>query len=297
MALNFRVHLPDVNGCYEAGLAVGTDPRFHEDSKLPAFVNGNVGSACERAVAWAYEKWSSKLERICTLYCNAAYVCIKSSLIRRVGNQLDGDWREERVAPNSGLNEAQLAAAAATKIAENIQFALTLIVPTKANFWYMNHHTGQGEVQGYTRKVLVQRFGMNVSEEAVTAAHTIGHWASTLVLLSLANVTGIREVSDPIFAGTIAISLSADARMRFDSMPAGIHRLAVAYESAKRLVRSQFGMYCPGVQDFSAIPAERRRVQAFRASFHIGASYLTGQDRADYNDQTNETYLGRWEPT
>lgn len=68
---------------------------------------------------------------------------------------------------------------------------LTLIVATKATWWLTNH-TGQGEVIGYTRKVLVAQFGSQATQEAITMAHTIGHWASTIGILSLTTLQGWR---------------------------------------------------------------------------------------------------------
>lgn len=76
-------------------------------------------------------------------------------------------------------------------------------------------------------------------------------------------------------------------------MPAGTHRLTIAYESAKRLVRSVYISYCPGIEDFAVLPALRNSVLAAPAKYHIGASYLTGEARADYSDRDNNALLGR----
>lgn len=76
-------------------------------------------------------------------------------------------------------------------------------------------------------------------------------------------------------------------------MPAGTHRLTIAYEAAKRLVRSIYVAYCPGIEDFGVLPQLRNSVLAAPARYLIGASYLTGEPRADYFDTDNNALLGR----
>ena len=68
---------------------------------------------------------------------------------------------------------------------DNVRTALTAIVATKAGFWLMNHHTGQGGFMGYPRKVADvlwsgETFPIGMQ---VKVMHTIGHWSSTLHVL------------------------------------------------------------------------------------------------------------------
>ena len=76
---------------------------------------------------------------------------------------------------------------------ENIRKNITIVVATKAGSWLMNHHTGQGAMHGYPRKVA----DITWSNQEMTAAnktlimHTLGHWAFTLYVLSLTEVEGI----------------------------------------------------------------------------------------------------------
>lgn len=159
----------------------------------------------------------------------------------------------------------------------------------------MNHHTGQGPLSGYARKVaLVQHPAWRENNNAVvTAIHTVGHWASTIAIFNIAQVPGVKAVSGPTYTKTINVVLSHDARLRFADMPAGTARHAIAYEGAKRLVRNMLGQLCPGIADFSVLPAIRNKIMENRISYHVGASYFTGKGKADFEDTSAEDFLGR----
>lgn len=69
-------------------------------------------------------------------------------------------------------------------------------------------------------------------------AHTIGHWISSLVIFNTAGITGIRAF-DPLLPVTnVMVALFHNAKLRFSGIPAGTHKLAVAYEAAVRLSRT-----------------------------------------------------------
>jgi len=85
-------------------------------------------------------------------------------------------------------NEDKAAIEAIVNI-EAINTAITVAIATKANFWLMNHHTGQGQVAGYVKKVLEVFYPNAVTDQVVSAAHNLGHFCSTLNILSLAEIT------------------------------------------------------------------------------------------------------------
>lgn len=293
--MSFNITLPSINGTIEAGLAVGTDPSLAENLKLPILTNGTAESASKEVAHWAYEKFKNLPEHVLRTYINAAVICVQGGLCRKVGTTPDGDWvsitatvcGSYTTTAEEGLRISQMITN------ENVQKALTIIVATKANWWLTNHHTGQGDVVGYTKKVLNAQFGMQLSGDIVTMAHTIGHWASTINIMNLTGLPHIRNVAPPVPTAAVAITLSEDAKMRFGSMPAGTHRLVVAYESAKRLSRSPVIKLCPNAHNFASIVPKRTEVLASLAKYHIGASYLTGEPRVTYSDSDNDAYLGR----
>lgn len=225
------------------------------------------------------------------MYVCAAYIAIRGRLCQKVGTSNDGDW--DTTARDVELSDDDVKRVNGYLNDVNIRKALTIIVATKANWWQMNHHVGQGEVAGYVKKVLGIYFPGVIPSAAVEMAHTVGHWCSTLAILGLAGVEGIRNTTPLQYKDTLTITLSDDAKLRFASFPAGTHRLVVAFESAKRLVKSPLAAFCPSVTEFAAIPITRNAVMEDLASHHIGASYLTGSARAAYSDTQNEMYLGR----
>lgn len=195
------------------------------------------------------------------------------------------------VVPTTGHGSKDNASALISKDA--VQQAASVIIATKANWWVMNHHTGQGKLAGYAGKVLNIYFGNNVPADIVSMAHRAGHWCSTLHLLNEAGISSLRRVVPQVPPASNTLVLSMDAMLRFTSLPAVTHRLAVAFEAAKRLLRTEVGRYCPDVLEFVNIPPKRHDVLRAPAKFHIGASYLTRADKADYNDQEMGGYLGR----
>lgn len=287
------ITLPNINGTLEAGLAVGTDPSLAEAVRLPVWETATTANATKDAAQWVYEKFKNTPEAVLRTYINAAVICVQGGLCRKVGTSNDGDWKGTTA---SACTEFNTTAEEAARISgyisnDNVQKALTLIVATKANWWLTNH-TGQNEVVGYTKKVLTIQFGMQLTSDIVTMAHTIGHWASTINVLRMANIRGLRNVLDASPNAAITITLSEDAKMRFNSMPTATHRLVVAYESAKRLTRSPVVKLCPGASDFASIVPMRAGVLESLSKHHIGASYLTGTARADYSDSDCDAYLG-----
>ncbi|KMQ88295.1 peptide abc transporter atp-binding protein [Lasius niger] len=120
-------------------------------------------------------------------------------------------------------------------------------------------------------KVLEVFYNGRPSDAVVIAAQSLGHFTSTLHVLSLAGIGGLRAVDAVVQAAGSSVSLTAEAKIQFGSMSADTHRLAIVYEAAKRLVRS------------ISVPQK----------YHMGASYLTGEPRADYSDTNMNAYLGR----
>lgn len=170
----------------------------------------------------------------------------------------DGDWYRSQQAIEPTTEIGNLIKDAINT--DDMIRGITVAIATKANYWSMNHHTGQGAVAGYVKKVLDIFYTGNVSDQVVSAAHSLGHFTSTLHILSKVGLRNIRESRSFIISNGARVKFSDDAKLRFSAMPAGTHRLAIAYESAKRLVRSVYAMYCPGIHEFANIPEMRRKV-------------------------------------
>ncbi|KAM0726700.1 hypothetical protein ACS0PU_007884 [Formica fusca] len=291
MAIN--IDIPSINGAIEAGITIGVDSSLPEDKKLPILMQGVAPAALavvkQHAALWAYVQFTDATAR--RLFVNGVLGVIDTGLIYAVQDLPDGDWVKANVAQQATAVQKQ--AIEGIVVRDDMLKAVTVAVATKANFWLMNHHTGQGQVAGYVKKVLDVFYPNAVNDQVVSAAYNLGHFTSTLRVLGLAEIAGLKVSVPFVRAEGASITLSADSKLRFTSMPAGTHRLAIAYEAAKRLVRSVYGVYCPAVEDFAAIPELRARIIEASARYHIGASYLTGEARADYQDTDMNNYLGR----
>ena len=124
--------------------------------------------------------------------------------------------------------------------------------------------------------------------------HLIGHWNSTLYFLERAGVDGVRKTV-PAWGGEplYPITFLDDARLRFSSFPAGTHRLAVAYEGAKKLIANRISRLCPEVSNLKDVVVFKALVDSSRVSYHVGALHLCNNKATDYVDSQMEQYLGR----
>lgn len=283
--------LPSINGAFEVGIAVGVDPSLPDNHRLPIIANSTISRAAGYTAAWAAVRFSSNPPEVRNLYCSAAAGIILAGLAETVGGRTDGDWiSREQTDPT--ITEP---APPGSVTQEAIIKALSIVISTKANLFLMNHHTGQGPLAGYAKKVVLVQYPNWRDNDAavVTCVHTIGHWASSISVFTAAAVPGIKALSGPTYTKTINIVLSNDAKLRFAGMPAGTARRSIAYEGAKRLVRNMLGQLCPNLSDFSVLPGIRKTVMENRIQYHIGASYFTGKARADFEDTAAEDFLGR----
>lgn len=287
--MSIVVNLPALNGNYEVGIAVGTDAALAEEKKLNLYAS----STC--TAIWAWDRFASSPIR--AHYAAAAYVCHSLAFCRTVGTSNDkcGDYIKVKGALQ--VTEVLRVALEAAITSDVVLCASTVIIATKANFWATNHHTGQGGATGYIKKVLDLKMPNVAENERTEYAHTVGHWASTRYILSLALIGGIRT-TQPAFEGPkCTLVLTTDAKQRFSSMPAGTHRLAVSIEAAKRLLRTNLARACPEVADFVALPAMRDAVVANPALYHVGGAFLCGVQQANgkqaFNDTDVESMMGR----
>lgn len=77
----------------------------------------------------------------------------------------------------------------------------------------MNHHTGQGQVAGYVKKVLEVFYPIAVTDQVVSAAHNLGHFCSTLYTLDLAGIEGVRAYESVSEAEGAKIVISTETKL------------------------------------------------------------------------------------
>ena len=76
-------------------------------------------------------------------------------------------------------------------------------------------------------------------------------------------------------------------------MPAGTHRLVIAFEAAKKLLGGKLTVYVPQVFELTSLVPKCWEILANLARYHVWVYYLTGSLRMDYNDLDNSAIMGR----
>lgn len=268
---------------------------FPEDQKLPIMRQGRdpVPPVIVKAVCldFACNQTRHSSDQAKRLLLNGVCAALDLGLICMYHENPDGDWRWQQDFPKITDERVNLFKELLT--VEDMKKAVTIILATKSNWWLMNHYIGQGGVQGYVKKVLEIFYEQCVTEDIIHAVHCLGRYTSTLKVLWLAGIRNIKVVTPVIHTEAVMPKFADNIKLRFTSMPAGTHRLAVAFEAAKRLVRSSYAAYCPAIQDFLVLPELRANVINAPERYHIEALYLTGEARADYSDTDCDSYLGR----
>ncbi|XP_011701117.1 PREDICTED: uncharacterized protein LOC105457888 isoform X2 [Wasmannia auropunctata] len=262
--------LPSINSKIEAEIILQIDASLPDDQKLPILYQAGAAAQHklikQNALVWAYNRFADENAR--KLFVNGVAGILDLGLVRKAGDVSDGDWRATNVTESFTADIIKNIASLVT--VNEMKKGLTIAVATKVNYWLINHHIGQGTVAGYVKKVMDIFFdGMQVSDQMITAVHSLGHFTSTLGVLSAVGMKNIRNSVAITHVEGALVSL-ADIKLRFESLPAGT-----------------------GVDDFKNLPKIRKNILENPARYHIEASYLTGAARADYQDIDNEKYLGR----
>ncbi len=173
--------------------------------------------------------------------------------------------------------------------------ALSVCLATKINYFQTNHHTGQGEMTSFIRKVLSTLYPNQFKEADINqlkdAAHTVGHWMSTHIgLNSLGMITGKPVAISPVAAlmGQAATNLASDFVARADSLPAGTAPYAVVHATLKEFSTNKAFTVAPYAKEMAeaakliqdlldeAKEARKNKTVDPRLAYHMGAAYLTG---------------------
>lgn len=265
---SINLDLPRINGPFEVGLSVGLDPSLLDGEKLPVVQSCTRETAAIKAAMWAYTKFAREGEEARKLYVSGAAAAIMAGFTANIGSDPDGDWIEFHQDPPgiSSIVDPDIAKIQPWLAQECLRTALVIIMATKANFWQTNHHTGQsagGEyLFNYIRKVAIAKLSPTAPQDRAlsTCIHTIGHWCSTIKILTIAGIKGPRAVSDDPRPVLINVKLSDDASLRFLGLPAGTHKTAIAFEAPRRLDRQGIKKYCPRYSDMASIALFRQPI-------------------------------------
>lgn len=288
------INLPTLEGEIEADITNSVEISLSHDQKLPISVDVNnkpspIAVVKQNALIWALDKYTDITAK--HLFLNGISGLIDLGLLCVSNGFPDGDW----FMSTATFQVTGAAIESIVKIVneESMKKAINVAIATKADFWSTNHHIKRTQVMGYTKELLYDFYPNAVTNQVISAARSLGHYASTLYVLHLAGIKGILAAHPFVNNEGSSIILSNDSKFRFKSMPAGTHKLDIAYQAAKKLTRSTYADFCPNLTDFKLLFSIYDQVHNFSATYHISASYLTGKPRANYHDSDMDNYLGR----
>jgi len=270
------------NGTFEVGISAGADPALPEADRLAYFTTGNSGERATTAAAKFLLGKNIAEPLVIFEAAGAFYTAALGWVGVRESKVVDGD----AYGVDKAIPLANEALEAIKKLDANQ--VITTIIATKANWYAMNHHVGQGALSGYVRKVHDVWFS-NVNDDAFkAAAWRMGHRASTWAVLQAVGVT----VPNAELACSHAVipNVAADVSIRFRSAPAGTHKANVFVAGAMRLARSPLRICVPERKNFFMVAASVGRLD--NPSKHIGWNYL-GYASKTHNDDEYRNYLGR----
>jgi len=281
--------LPAINGAFEIGIAAGADPSIADNHKL-VFQHSatSMHATAVNSAVWALRTFPGSRQG---MYVTCAYCAVYFGLIARE----DGDWL--RSADVIEVKAADVEAIKPHINQDKARIALSVMIATKINWWVMNHHTGTGSLQGYSRKVAITLLNADTTTMAETATfmHTVGHWCSTKMVLTKLKMipsTVTRPISPDDYLGQ-DLQVSMDIQIRLKSLPAGTHKHGVAEGIMKRLLIHPIAKYSNVIAHARQIADSLELVRREPYAYHIGARYLTGADRKVFNDADAENFLGR----
>lgn len=322
------LQLPEVNGEYFAGIAIGTEQALAEEERLK-YISYHSGTIADENGAPREENTyldSEEAIKATLLYLNAkcvekkredhertfllaaAAVALKTGMIRDrnfapennsdVDGNLsdpDGDWTHaDTDLLTAAMGHADHVEYIRQAINEKtMQEAASIIVGTKVNWFKENHHVGQGgkESGAFAKKVINTLCGEGADKKLLKVAHIAGHWASTRGVLQMLGLGGIID-TDPVVAPEAVLRATDDVKLRLRSCPAGTGRLAISYALASKMLKHPVAVMCPNVDAYGLLPSVHAQVIANPAKYHLGAAYLTGS-RARYDDINYREFLGR----
>ena len=119
-----------------------------------------------------------------------------------------------------------------------------------------------------------------------------GHCCSTRNVLHACNISNVLTDA-PVYAKNGNINLSRDAKMRFTTFPNGTHKLSLCSAILDSLWTSAVLFLIPNPNDFTTIAETVKKVKSDPAHYYIGAYYLTGNQRVDYDDSDRGFVAGR----
>jgi hypothetical protein len=270
------------NGRFEVGISAGVDPALPEEDKLSVLMTPDAKKRAEHAAA-SFLKGKDPTDKHVILEAACAYAVAALNWLSWNGNRVvDGD---------AVATAAEVAVVADDKkkiLSIDANKVITLILATKANWYVMNHHVGQGAMSGFVAKVYSLWFTDYNADAFRSVAWRAGHRASTWAVLK---AVGLETPNGKLYAKNAVVpDLAADIKVRFSAAPAGTHKANVFVAAAKRLARSPLAWAVPDRANYFMVAASMGDLAD--PANHIGSRYLGYPDRV-HHDEEYAGFLGR----
>lgn len=307
--------LPDTNGLMEAGIAIGGDLSLPINKRLKLvkfdLAKWNAASDDEKRTTRLHtfaSILSNLAEEIETDYGSKALewdILMYGVYAALCGDLLDTAGKDVVISLPlaSGSINPRVAQMFGDSFDRNaMTSALTIAVATKVAWWSCNHHLGSAKegqkIGGYVLKCLNLKYaGRPVDSSSPSLAevvHRLGHYYSTIKVLQIAGIKGLREITEALYIpAQEPLKLSVDSQLRFDGFPAGTAKIAVAHAGMSRLIKTSVAVICPDIEDLAELAVVHNDIKKNRVMYHMGAYHLTGQQRITRHDSIGNNCLGR----
>lgn len=271
------LNLPPIDGAAELGLAVGIDPSLAHNLRLRVRVGGTLADRAMEAAVYvlrnqAIMDLAGQDNARREFLVNSAIAVVYLGMIARDDPNGDVTLQEGALAP--AITPAEADAVNAMYSDNKMIDAGILIMATKITYWQMNHHVGQGFMQGYVKKVFTVKFPDASPETWLKTVHTVGHWGSSVRIFHMLEFPEMRV--DHPFNDVRGVTGSDDVRLRVQSCPAGTAVIAVNYAACMKLLRSPMLYLFPMATDLEQLIDAFHAIRAHPTRYHVGAQYLTG---------------------
>jgi len=260
-----------VNGPLDVGLSAAASDRADRTAILHIYPT--IGDTMSRIPEVAGLPASAlRTYRICT-----ALILIKRWYLH--GNDIDANVLVHDVRPAAapGPNSFTITSAWLADVTQSeINTCTLLCMCGKVTFWQVNHHTGQGEVVGFSLKVMQLALTITgqPSREIVRFVWMLGHWVSTMSTWKSFGVTDIVDPTDGVFDRANWPTPTRDITMRMAAGPAGTGKVTICQKIVDVGAKSVFSMVLNpdgAYQALATLPTVH-----LSARNHEGALHFTG---------------------
>jgi hypothetical protein len=268
-----------LNGPTETGLAAGLDKIRDTECALPVRCTPRTAAVFALHLGITLACQSDELIKDVAM---AAYLIVKNKWW-----DADSNTRQTGLPKMTTENRDRV-----RKLLEQLNNAdatngVSLLTATKVSYWITNHHVGQGQFQGFIRKVVSAWYRDNIAKDegSYNLVWALGHWGSTKGIL---HKLGVKKLKDVPEMANYPLP-SADVTMRIQSFPAGTAKAGVCLAVFRRMFHSVFSPIIPTDPGMLSLFDLVDAIREDPAAYHPGAYHFGAHARKADTDVPEET--------